>query len=249
MHWFAYLWPGFPHLWNRGSWAGLALAVGFTVLLNALLAATLVWAEWMSPGVRQIGYGVLAVIWSLAWLESRADWRRYLAERRVVELSAQQTIAGSTPGAMVDGESEELVDRLFRDAQVQYLAGDWVRCEQLLRQLLKLDKRDVEGRLLLASMWRHLGRMEEAARHLHRLERLEAAAPWSYEIARELDAIAGHFDRSVEEGTIHEEGEEGAIHKMATMISQEAATSGVSEEQPAQREQLQQTDNRSPRAA
>ena len=204
MHWMAHIWPGFPHLWNRGSWAGLALAVGFTVLLNVLLVATLVWTGWMSHEARQIGFGVLVVIWALAWLESRADWQRFLAERRALEREHAQNVETSSNGideerateALATGEqqSEEMSDRIYRDAQRNYLAGNWVRCEQRLRQLLQLDKRDVESQLMLATLWRHLGRTEEAVRQLHQLECLEAAAPWSYEITHELEQLANEPD-------------------------------------------------------
>jgi hypothetical protein len=221
------------------------------VLLNVLLVATLVWTEWMSPGARQTGLGVLAVIWSFAWLESRADWRRYLAEWKTMDLADQRTVGAGTRevadsmGAMGTDEpekqeSEEQSNRLYHAAQQQYLAGDWLRCEQLLRQLLKLDKRDIEARLLLATLWRHLDRTEEAARQLHQLERLEAAAPWSYEIAQELAIIACQSDRSAVDC---------AIHKIPPLTGGGTIPSGTIEEQPAQGEQHQQTGDQSPRAA
>lgn len=180
MHWIANFWPGLSHLWNRGSWAGLALAVGFTVLLNVLLVATLVWNEWMTAGARLIGFGVLSIIWVLAWLESRADWRRYVAE----------FTAANVPDGTAVETPDQRGNRLFGEAQQKYLAGDWVATEQLLRQLLKMDKGDVEARLMLATLWRHLGRNDEAAEQLHRLQRLEAAGPWRDEIAREKEQLS-----------------------------------------------------------
>ena len=180
MHWLAPIWPGLPHLWNRGSWAGLVLAVGFTVLLNVLLVATLVWTEWMTPRARLIGYGVLAAIWFFAWLGSRADWRRYVAQLDITQLAA-----GDEPTEQPSDRS----DRLFGEAQQGYLAGDWVKTEQLLRQLLKYDKQDVEARLMLATLWRHQDRKEEASEQLDRLERQEAASPWRHEIAREKEQL------------------------------------------------------------
>ena len=179
MHGIAFLWPGLSHLWNRGSWAGLVLAVGFTILLNVLLVASLVWTEWMTARARLIGFGALSVIWFLAWLESRADWRRYVAE--LTAGRAAEGPEGETPS--------ERSDRLLGQAQQQYLAGDWVATEQLLRQLLKLEPDDVEARLMLATLWRHQGRDDEAARQLDRLERTEAAGPWCDEIAREKQQL------------------------------------------------------------
>jgi hypothetical protein len=260
MHWMAYLWPGFPHLWNRGSWAGLALAVGFTVLLNVLLVATLVWTGWMSHEARQIGFGVLVVIWALAWLESRADWQRFLAERRVLE---RENVGTGSYGideeratevlATGEQESEEMSDRIYRDAQRNYLAGDWVRCEQRLRQLLQLDKRDVESQLMLATLWRHLGRTEEAVRQLHELECLEAAAPWSYEISHELDQLAYEpveLDRRVDPHQLDLDEVDCPISPTNNNESSknETTISVTIEGHPAQSEQ-QQADDQSFRAA
>ena len=43
-------------------------------------------------------------------------------------------------------------DLMFREAQGHYLSNDWVATEQLLLKLLKQDARDVEGRLMLATL-------------------------------------------------------------------------------------------------
>ena len=168
-----HLWPGLPQLWTRGSWAHLALAVGFTALGNVLAAATFVWTEWLTPNVRWAALATLSVVWLLAWLESRADWRRFVAE--------------FTGGESAKAEPSELADRWFREAQAFYLAGDWVSAEQTLLKLLRHDPRDAEARLMLATLWRHEGRMPAAKEELDRLERLEAAAAWQDEIAWERE--------------------------------------------------------------
>ena len=176
LHWSAYLWPGLVHLWVRGSWAGLALAIGFTALANLLAATALVWNEWLPPRVRWMGALALAVIWVAAWVEARADWRRWLSEWSEGE---------SLPAV----DAAQLSDEWFRDAQRAYLAGDWVLAEKTLLRLLKQDSRDAEARLMLATLWRHEGRTDEASRELDRLERLETAAAWDYEIACERERI------------------------------------------------------------
>mgnify|MGYP003896200177 CR=1 FL=1 len=81
-------------------------------------------------------------------------------------------------------------EQLYRDAQQVYLQGDWVATEQLLLKLLKLDDRDAEARLMLATLWRHQGRHREAVRQLDKLSRLEAADPWQHEIAVEREENA-----------------------------------------------------------
>jgi hypothetical protein len=140
-----------------------------------LAAATFVWHEWLSGEVRAGAAVALAVVWTLAWLEGRADWRRLLAE-----FAAGQTDA-------VD--PVERNDRWFRQAQAAYLAGDWVSAERTLLELLSHDARDAEARLALATLWRHEGRTDAASAELDRLERLETAAPWRREIAWERERI------------------------------------------------------------
>jgi hypothetical protein len=153
----------------------LTLAVGFTALANVLAAATLVWTEWLPTNIRWSAFGTLAVVWVVAWIEGRADWRRLLAE-----LSACESAAVNP---------QEQADRWFREAQIAYLTGDWVSAEQSLLKLLGQDPRDAEARLMLATLWRHEGRLEAAAEELDQLDRLETAAPWKMEIAWERERI------------------------------------------------------------
>jgi hypothetical protein len=175
LHWSAYLWPGLPQLWLRGSWVGLTLAVGFTALVNVLLTATLVWNEWLPPRAKATGLGSLAIIWIVAWVDARADWRRIIAEW--------------STGEQGTADPEARSDQWFQAAQVAYLGGDWVSAEQTLIKLLRHEPRDAESRLLLATLWRHEGHFEKASAELDRLERLETATPWQYEIARERERI------------------------------------------------------------
>ena len=71
-----------------------------------------------------------------------------------------------------------------------YLAGRWPEAEKVARAILKRNKRDPEVLLLLATLYRHQGRPEEAAEILDRLDRLETAEKWSYEIAVERRMLA-----------------------------------------------------------
>jgi hypothetical protein len=166
MPWFACLWPGLYQLWLAGSWAGLVLAAGFALLLNVLLLASFVWVELL--GVRDLRLGWLAV--GLLWSGSL-----------IFSLGA----AGRGPRPV-----SRSVEGLFRKALNEYLLGNWFEVESTLAGLLRQAPRDVEGRLLLATMLRRTGRHDEALDHLARLERLSDAAAWSREIAAERDGIA-----------------------------------------------------------
>ena len=98
-------------------------------------------------------------------------------------------------------EVDQQRDQLFHEAQRLYLKNDWVRTEQFLLKLLKQDARDVESRLMLATLWKHQGRKAEALRQLDRLERLEAASHWQLEI----DALRQILAASDKTETITEE--------------------------------------------
>ncbi len=155
------------------------MAVGFTALANVLLLATLVFDAWLPSRMLLAGYSVLAVV----WLAVR--WQRR-AERQALCLDGTEDKA--TDEEATDQPPAER-DLLFREAQGHYLSNDWVATEQVLLKLLKQDARDVESRLMLATLWRHQGRGAEALRQLDRLDRLEAAETWQHEIAAERSAI------------------------------------------------------------
>lgn len=173
----ARLWPGLPHLWTRGSWVGLAVAVGFTALANILLLSFGVFHQWLEAQTEWIGLGVLAVVWVFAWWQTR-DWRR-----------ASSTDEDLSGGDQPQDDADDERDQVFMEAQRLYLQNDWVRTEQLLLKLLKQDARDIESRLMLATLWRHQGRNAEALRQLDKLERLEAASHWQYEIGALRQAL------------------------------------------------------------
>ena len=178
MHWVAYLWPGLPHLWINGSLAGLSLALAFSVLMNVLILAVLVWPEWLELRLKvACGIGAM-LLWLAALWETRGELRR-LAVRE--ELREQEDETLITP--------EETLypnDQRLRDAQRSYLQGDWVTAEQTLRKAVRTDRRDVEASLWYATLLRRTGRLRPAARRLKRLMRLDNAVPWRYEIEQEL---------------------------------------------------------------
>ena len=79
-------------------------------------------------------------------------------------------------GATVTEEAAS-TEVLFREALSEYLQGSWFEAETILGRLLHLYPRDVEARLLLATLLRHTRRYQEALDQLDRLERLRDARP------------------------------------------------------------------------
>jgi hypothetical protein len=153
-------WPGLAELWLAGTWSGLCQAVAFGVLLNGSLAATLVWTGLLSDELRFACWTGVASYWLIG------IW------------SALRTLARREP----DGD-------LFSSALSEYLQGNWFAAEALLEQLVKIDARDIEAQLFLATMFRRTGRQQEARAALDRLSRAQGGEKWELEIKRERSLL------------------------------------------------------------
>lgn len=164
--WPLYLWPGLPQLWQDGAWSALGLAVGSGVLLNLLVLSTFLWVELLAGRLVLAGWLVLGVLW---------------AGSATASYHVQQTRKREPAGGSAEA--------LFRESQSEYLRGNWFIAETILSRLLDHNPRDLEARLLLASVLRHTKRYKEASDHLARLERLEGAIRWQQEIAIERDRL------------------------------------------------------------
>ena len=160
--WILQGWPGLGRIWRDGAVSGLFAALGFAILLNVSFLTTWIWSDLLPEGVRVLLWSVTAFAWMIGWVDSN----RFLANHRRV--SAQ------------DGQLD-----LFLAARGEYLRCEWGRSEDLLCSILHENPRDVEARLMLATLNRHQGRIPEAREHLRRLQRLERAGDWNMEIERE----------------------------------------------------------------
>ena len=168
--WPALLWPGLPYILGSASVRALGVSIAAAAVLNLLLAATFLWDELLAPTARNWGWLVLAVFWVAAAV-----------------LFVVQRWWGQT--AIV---SDATVS--FQAALEHYLRGDWFQTERLLGAILKANPEDVEARLLLATLFRHTGRRDDARRELQRLADIPAASAWQWEIERELSLLANAID-------------------------------------------------------
>lgn len=164
--WKLCLWPGLAHLWQRGAWLGLLVAVGFAVVLNLLVLASFVWVELLSPGSLRLAWMGAALVWIVS-----AGWSAWIG-------------VGATPRQVATAEA------MFREALSEYIQENWFEAERVLGRLLARHPRDVEARLLLATLLRHGRRYEEALEQLARLELLRDAQRWAREIAYERQWLA-----------------------------------------------------------
>jgi hypothetical protein len=160
MPWALCLWPGLPQLSRHGSWPALAVAVAAALLLNTALLATFVWTDLVGSQVRIMYWLALGAAWIVAAGVSRRS--------------------DGTPEA-----KGRLAEEVFAKALDFYLQGNWLEAERTLNRLLKQNPRDLEARLMLATLLRHTRRLDEATAQLNILVRLEGVGRWELEIARE----------------------------------------------------------------
>ena len=167
--WTACLWPGLAQLWSHGSWWGLALAVGAAAVLDVLLLASFGWSELIGQNLRNTAWVVFAAAWAVA-----VGWSIRQRRRQAV---------------LCCGANRRTQDA-FVEALEHYLKGDYYQAEQLLGGLLGRNARDLEARLMLATLLRHAGRAAEAAGQLDALGRLEGAEKWQFEMEEERQLLA-----------------------------------------------------------
>jgi hypothetical protein len=167
-HWTLFLWPGLPRLWLRGSWFSLFLAIAAAAALSAALVLSFGWSELIEPKLRTALWSALGLVWCSAAAIAFA--------RRRTLMPAAETVPARNDH--------------FSQALDSYLHGDWFQAERILAQMVEENERDLESRLLLATMLRHLQRFDEAARHLDVLARFDGAERWEFEIRREHERIA-----------------------------------------------------------
>ena len=167
MPWTLYLWPGLPQIWMHGNWSGLVLALGAAGLLDVLLLVSFGWTELIGQNLRNSLWAILVVAWIAAIVWSKKQCRR------------QAVVA-----------SPEREEDSFHQALDHYLKGDNYQAEQILEGLLRRNIRDLDARLMLATLLRRAGRLDEATRHLDTLVRFEGAEKWELEIQEERELLS-----------------------------------------------------------
>lgn len=182
--WATCLWPGVAQLWLQGAWGGLALAVAFALLFDAALVVTWIWSQWIPPGARD-GLWVLV---GVVWLVSAATqfWRQ---------------TAGAKPPAS-PGDTDQ-----YWQGLTAYLQGNWFAAETVFRRLWKDCPHDADAGLMLATLLRHTGRLDEARQTLYQLQRTADCGKWNNEIEHELTLLADEAcdANNPDAGTLEEE--------------------------------------------
>ncbi len=145
------------------------MAVGFAALLNLAIVDSLIWPELFDLGPTGFIWGGVGLAWLAGfWMQFR--------QRNTGELG--------------QSGDERLGDALFIQAQTEYLNGNWDEAEWILGRLLFQEQRDVEARLLLATLQRHRRQFDQARGQLQILKRFDESVRWSNEIEREFELLA-----------------------------------------------------------
>ena len=172
-------WPGLLRLWVHGDFTGLVIATAFATLLNLSLLSTFVWTEWLGDVFPRISWPIVIAVWIASW---------WLAKRSLGELRNNHgTIAREKPN--------KTGDALFIAAQTEYLRGSWSAAQDILLRQLRFNPRDIESRLLLASVYRRNRQWDAARRELDQLTRLDDAQRWQDEVCQLAEMIS--FEASI----------------------------------------------------
>ncbi len=162
------LWPGLSAAWFRGRFGGLLIALGFAVVLEIALLSTTVWPVWLGPIPVPVVWFCVVLYWLATVLPA---FRSGTLGNRGVPLRGARRLD------------------LLREAQTEYLTGNWLRTEERLLVLLDGDDSDVEVLLMLATLCRRLNRGEEARCHLELASSFDRTAKWRWEIDHERSRL------------------------------------------------------------
>lgn len=155
-------WPGLPRLWLLGDWSALAIAVACGGVFNLLLVSAFVRTDWLPFPANVVVWVALGGVWLVSMIR---------ACRKLPDLSK--------PVTAVDDRG------LFLQAQNEYLQGHWFEAESLLSEMLRVAPGDFDARLMLATLYRHTKRYDEAMKELERMALRDGAEKWQWEIAAE----------------------------------------------------------------
>ena len=158
-----YLWPGSGGVLRQGRWSFLVVALVYGFALCGVVMLNFYWSELLTENLRRGTYVILIVLWLVMSNKSSRLEKQCLRMRL-------------PPPADKDA---------LPDAQQHYLQGNWFEAECCLNMLLKKNPRDIEAMLMLATLYRHKDRYDEAEYLLRELDRFEDAISWKFEIRSE----------------------------------------------------------------
>ena len=172
------LWPGSGGVLRQGRWSFLMIALVYGFAICGVVMLNFYWSELLTGNLRRGSYVLLVVL----WLVLSGQSSRMEKQCRRMKLP---------PPADKD---------TLPDAQQHYLQGNWFEAECCLNMLLKNNPRDIEAMLMLATLYRHKERYDEAENLLRNLDRLEDAMTWKIEIRSEKRKLMAANARRLKNG-------------------------------------------------
>jgi hypothetical protein len=157
--------PGLGHLLTRRYLKGVVLALVFTTSAELFLLARFWWPSEAGVGLAWASVAVAAAVWIYA-----------LGDAVSASRHAGEAFVGRK-------------DDLLRRAQVAWLKRDNAEAEALLRRLLAMDERDVEGWIHLGKVLKSSGKDAEARRCFRAARNLDGSERWRWELERELTGV------------------------------------------------------------
>lgn len=186
-------WPGLAQLWLRGSYPALIWAIGFSLVLNLALVSTFLWPALLGSVFPAIVWPIIFLVWLVSIWASLSMVEQLAAPPKMSSEQERNDFSPENEG-IINCDNEPELDTvpshtLFNRAQREYLKGHWTEAESLLKQRLNQAERDIEARLLLATLYRHIDKLEFASSQLDQMEKLDDSVHWKFEINRERQLI------------------------------------------------------------
>ena len=186
-------WPGLAQLWLRGSYAAMFWATVFSITLNLSLVSTFLWPALLGELFPVVAWPIIFLVWlastwsSMHLVAELSEPPKMVSEQERTEFSAENS------GIISCDDQPELdatmPHTLFNRAQREYLRGHWTEAESFLKDRINQAERDIEARLLLATIYRRQNRLELAIEQLFQLEKFDDSVHWKFEIGRERQLI------------------------------------------------------------
>ena len=161
-----FFWPGSTGALRYGLWKQLGIALLFGFLCQGTLCLNFYWRDFCTGTMRIVSFLALGAA--------------------QLVLSA---IAASQIKAYERMRNYDSSGKAFLEAQTLYLRGAWFEAECCLKAIMKRNPADVDAMLMLATLYRHVKRFDDARRTLSELEKFEDASFWREEIGFERQAI------------------------------------------------------------
>lgn len=160
------VWPGLAQIWSGQEVLGLILGFLFAATLNLALVARYVWSEAFPPGWSAF-FAALAVC---SWLASLGYtlWWVWLCHP--------------------SGHRAE-IDVLFREAQENYLQGQFQEARRRLEQLVAMDDNDADALMQLGTLFVRTEQPGLARRAFRQCLELEGGGKWRWEIQQSLSRL------------------------------------------------------------